>query len=60
MKTIYALFEKEIEEDEWEYTDEFNEELGRRYSYYKLGGEMVMADEADRQINELVMKIKGR
>jgi len=42
------------------YTDEFKKELGRRYSYYKLGGEMVRADEADRQITELAMAVKCR
>ena len=40
MKTIYALFEKEIEEVEWDYTDESNEELDRHYAYYTNGGQM--------------------
>jgi len=60
MKTIYALFEKEIEEDEWEYTDEFKAELDRRYAYYSNGGEMVSAVNVDKEIKELVMKIKAK
>ena len=60
MKIIYALFEKEIEEDEWEYTDEFKEELDRRHAYYTNGGKMVTAEDADKEIKELVMKIKGK
>jgi len=43
MKTIYAFFEKEIEEDEWDYTDEFKAELDHRYEYYINGGKMVSA-----------------
>ncbi|MBD0286353.1 MAG: hypothetical protein ICV79_13150 [Flavisolibacter sp.] len=33
---IYTLFEDEIEQDEWEYADEFKAELDRRYDYYKM------------------------
>ena len=53
MKAIYALFEDEIAQDEWEYTDEFKADLDRRFAYYKNGGKMVSAKEADKQINEL-------
>lgn len=60
MKTIYALFEKEIEEEEWDYTDEFKAELDRRYNYYINGGKMVSAQDAEIQTKELVMKIRAR
>ncbi len=60
MKTIYALFEKEIEEDEWDYTDEFKAELDRRYDYYTNGGEMISAESAGKQTKELVRKIKAK
>lgn len=51
IKAIYTLFEDEITQDEWEYTDEFKKDLDRRYAYYKNGGEMVASVEADKQIN---------
>ena len=60
MKTIYALFEKEIEEDEWDYTDEFKAELDKRYDYYINGGKMISAKEADKRTKDLVMKIKAK
>ena len=47
VKAIYTLFEDEITQDEWEYTDEFKAELDRRFSYYKHGGKMVSAKDAD-------------
>jgi len=59
MKAIYTLFEKEIEEGEWEYTDEYKAELDRRYDYYINGGKMVSAEDANKQTKELLQKIKG-
>lgn len=56
VKAIYTLFEDEITQDKWEYTDEFKAELDRRYSYYKNGGKMVSATEADRQIRDLLKR----
>lgn len=56
VKAIYALFEDEIAQDQWEYTDEFKAELDQRFTYYKNGGKMVSAKEADKQINELFKK----
>ncbi len=60
MKTIYALFEKEIDEDEWEYTDEFKAELDRRNNYYINGGKMITAEDANTATTELVRKIKAK
>lgn len=54
VKAIYALFEDEIEQEEMEYTDEFKEELDKRYAYYKNGGKMISAAEADKQINKIL------
>ena len=56
VKAIYALFEDEIAQDQWEYSDEFKAELDQRFAYYKNGGKMVSAKEADKQINELLKK----
>lgn len=53
VKALYALLEDEITQDEWEYTDEFKDDLDRRLAYYKGGGNMVSAKDANKQINEL-------
>ena len=55
-QAIYTLFEDEIEQDEWEYTDEFKAELDRRYDYYKNGGNMLSAAKADMQINGVLQQ----
>ena len=60
MKVIYALFEQEIEEDDWEYTDEFKADLDARYNYYIKGGKMVSAEEANAQTEELLQQFKAR
>lgn len=49
-EAIYTLFEDEIEQDEWEYSDEFKAELDNRLEYYKNGGIMISAAEADAQV----------
>jgi hypothetical protein len=56
VKAIYALLEDEIAQDEWEYTDEFKADLDKRFAYYKGGGKMVSAKDANKQITELLKK----
>jgi hypothetical protein len=53
-EAIYTLFEEEIEQGEWEYTDEFKAELDNRYEYYKNGGKMISAGEADEQVKKIL------
>jgi len=53
-EAIYTLFEGEIERDELEYSDEFKAELDSRYEYYKNGGKMISAQEADEQIRRIL------
>ncbi len=60
VKAIYTLFENEITQDEWEYSDEFKAELDKRYAHYKNGGKMVNAAEADKEIKELLKKGKRK
>lgn len=60
VQAIYTLFEEEIEQDEWEYTDEFKSELNKRYENYKNGGKMVSATEAEKQIGEILQSGKGK
>jgi hypothetical protein len=56
VRALYALLEDEIAQNQWEYSDEFKAELDQRFAYYKNGGKMVSAKEADKQINELLKK----
>ena len=60
MKVIYALFEQEIEEENWDYTDEFKAELDERYKNYINGGKMISAEVANAQTEELLQQLKGR
>ncbi len=53
VKVIYALFENEIANEDWDYTDEFKKELDRRYEYYKKGDKMVSAEQANKQVKVL-------
>ena len=57
-EAMYALFADEIEYEESDYTDEFKAELDRRYEYYEQGGEMISAEEANRQIAALLQARK--
>ncbi|MDF2193517.1 hypothetical protein [Paraflavitalea sp. CAU 1676] len=58
VKAMYALFEDEITQDDWEYTDEFKKELDSRYAHYKNGGKMVSATDANKQIRDVLKKKK--
>ena len=60
VKAVYALLENDIEQEELEYTDEFKAELDKRYAYYKSGGKMVSAAEADKQIKKLLQTSKRK
>lgn len=60
VKAIYALFEDEIEQDEMEYTEDFKKELDQRYAYYKNGGKMISAAEANKQINKILQPAKRK
>jgi hypothetical protein len=59
-EAIYTLFEDEIEKDDWEYTEEFRAELDKRYEYYKSGGKMVSANEADEEISAILQEGKRK
>jgi hypothetical protein len=57
MKAMYALFEKEIAEEEWEYTDEFKAELDRRNEAYLNWGDTISSEDADKQTKVLLMSL---
>ncbi len=54
VKALYVMVEDEIEKSVVLYTDDFKKELDRRYAYYKSGGKMVTATEANKQIQEII------
>lgn len=54
-EAIYTLFEDEIEQDEWEYSDEFKAELDKSHEYYKSGGKMISAAEAEERIKQVML-----
>ena len=56
VKALYTIVEDEIEKSVVEYTDDFKKELDLRYAYYKSGGKMVSAAEANKQIQTIVKK----
>ena len=60
VKAIYALLEDEIEQEELEYSDEFKQELDKRAAYYRNGGKMVSAAEADRQIQKVLQSARRK
>jgi hypothetical protein len=60
LKAIFNLFENEIVEQEWDYTDEFKKELDLRYNYIINGGVMVSSDDAAQRTSELMKRLKGQ
>lgn len=54
VKAMYALLKDEIEQEDSGYSEDFKKELDGRYAYYKSGGRMVSAREADKQINAIL------
>ena len=56
VKALYTIVEDEIEKSTVQYNDDFKKELDKRYAYYKSGGKMVTATEANKQIQGIVKK----
>lgn len=54
VKAMYALLKEDIEQGYSGYSEEFKKELDSRYEYYKSGGKMVTAAEADKKINSIL------
>ena len=58
VKAMYALFEDDIEQEKLEYTGELKAKLNNGCAYYKGGGKMISAAEADKQINKILQSAK--
>ena len=54
VKAMYSLLKEEVELQKTDYSEDFKNELDRRYAYYKSGGKMISAAEADKQINKIL------
>lgn len=54
VKAMYALLKEEIEQQETDYSEDFKNELDQRHAYYKSGGKMISAAEADKQIDKIL------
>lgn len=55
IKAIYTVIEKDIREKEFEYSDEFKNELDRRYKEYENGtAKMVSAQESKKRIKKIL------
>lgn len=54
IRAIFTLFEEEIQQLEWEYSDQFKEELDKRMSRLKKGGAMINGKDAGREVSQLL------
>jgi len=55
IKALYTIIEKDIQENEFEYSDELKSELDNRYSEYKNGtAEMITAAESKKRIEKIL------
>ncbi len=55
IKAIYTIIEKDIQETEFEYSDEFKNELDKRYAEYKNGtAEMISVSESKKRIDKIL------
>lgn len=55
IKALYTIIEKDIQENEFEYSDELKSELDKRYSEYKNGtAEMITAAESKKRIEKIL------
>ena len=60
IKAMYTLVADDIEQEELQYTSEFKGEIDKRYAYYKNGGKMISAVDADKQINKILQTGKRK
>lgn len=58
IQAIYVMLEDEIEYEE-DYTDEFKNELDKRYAEYELDGVVIEEAQANERVNNLMQKLKA-
>ena len=54
------MLQDDIEQEPLEYTPELKKKLDEAYAYYKNGGKMISAVEADKQIKKILQSPKRR
>ncbi len=59
VKAMYALLEDEIEQ-ELEYTPALKKQLDTAVTYYRKGGKMIGATEADKAIKKMLQPVKSK
>ncbi len=60
VKAVYALLEDDIEQEEWEYSVALKKQLDEGAAFYKKGGKMISAAEANNQIDKIIRLKKGK
>lgn len=61
IKALYTIIEKEIQENEFEYSDELKDELDKRYSEYKNGtAEIITAAESKKRIEKILNAVRKK
>lgn len=60
VEAIYTMMETEIEETDVDYTDEFKNELDRRYAEYESGNAKTFTAEESKMRIEQLLKARGK
>ncbi len=58
IKAIFTLFEEEIRQQEWEYSDQFKKDLDKRFTQYKKGTSLISSRQANKEIKTLLTSKK--
>lgn len=59
VQAIYVMLEEEIEYEE-DYTDEFKNELDKRFAEHKLDGVVIEEAQANQSVDNLLQKLKTK
>lgn len=61
VKAIYAIMETEVEKNTIDYTNDFKEELDRRYADYKSGkAKMITSQQSKRRIQKILKSARKK
>ena len=59
VRAMYTLFEDEIEESKWDYTDEFKKELDKRTDAYKSRAAKLVSEKESKKRVQKLLKSRG-
>ncbi len=61
INALYTIIEKDIQENEFEYSDDLKAKLDKRYSEYKNGSaKMITASESKKRIEKILKSAKKK